>query len=116
SWTQKGFDRTALIHRPISLGHLIEWQDEVQNLAGIDFSFPYEIDQLRQIAAYWRRPAMEVHMGIEERLAVQLDAMEVRRHSSCGLRGEPNGSLASLIPACRRIQEPNPPLPPSSDP
>ena len=68
SGTQKHFDRPALVHRPVGVGHLFEGQRKVENPSGIDGSVPCQINQLGQISAHGCRAPMQVNVGEEELL------------------------------------------------
>src|SRR5919202_3716475 len=45
----------ALVHRLVALGGLLEGEDEVEDLAGVDLPVPDELDQVRQEAAHGSR-------------------------------------------------------------
>src|SRR6478752_2726452 len=54
---QQHLGRTALIHRLVPLGCLVEGQREVEDDAGVDLAVPDELDQLGQVGAHGSGPA-----------------------------------------------------------
>lgn len=62
---QQRLYRAAFVHCAVALGHLIESQGQVEDLAGVDNPLPHEVDQVRQEAAYGRRATVEVDVGEE---------------------------------------------------
>src|SRR5437867_7452251 len=44
SGPEQGLDGAALVHGAVALGDLVEGQDEVEDLAGIDVAVPDEVD------------------------------------------------------------------------
>src|SRR5438046_7194509 len=71
--TQKRLDRAPLVHCTVALRYSWEGQGQVEHLAGIDFPFPHQIDQLGQEAAHRRGAAVEVDMAVEQLLSAELD-------------------------------------------
>src|SRR5262245_42290671 len=75
SYAQQGLDRPTLVHRAVRLCDLVERQCEVEHLAWIDLSVPYEIDQLRQVSPDRRRATVQMNVPIEEIGAREIDAV-----------------------------------------
>jgi hypothetical protein len=73
SRAQQGFYGAAFVHGFVAFGDLGEGQGEVEDFAGVDGSVQYEFDEVRQIAADGRGAAVEVDVGEEKLLAVELD-------------------------------------------
>src|SRR5579871_3904299 len=71
SGAQQCLDGPALVHRAVALGHLVQRQGHVENLAGVDLSREHQVYQLWQVAAYRRGTAMQVDMREEQFLAVE---------------------------------------------
>lgn len=91
---QQRLDGTALIHRLVAFGHLVERKRQIEDLAGIDLPLEYEVDQLRQIAPHGSGTAMQMDMREEQLLAVQFDAA----------RGADIGGVAALARGMDRLQ------------
>src|SRR5436309_1502699 len=72
---QQRLDRAALIHRAVALCHLVERQGEIEDLARIHLPVPHQVDQLRQETAHRCRTAVEVDVGEEQSLTIELDPM-----------------------------------------
>src|SRR6478736_6313403 len=68
---QQHLGRTALIHRLVPLGCLVEGQREVEDDAGVDLAIPDELDQLGQVGAHGSGPAVQVHAREEQLEAVE---------------------------------------------
>ena len=88
-WSQQRLDRAPLVHRSISLRHLVEGQREIEDLAGIDDALQDEIDEVWQVSAHRRRAAMQSHVGVEELLAVKADPVRYadEANPAAGARG-----------------------------
>jgi len=65
SGAQQRLDRAALVHRAVTLRHLLEGQGQVENLAGVDLSVPHQVDQRGQEAAHRGGTPVEVHVSVE---------------------------------------------------
>ena len=76
---QQNLDRATLVHRAIRLGYLVERQGQVEDLAWVYLSVPHQVDQLGQEAAHWGGATVEVDMGEEQLVAIELDPMR-RQH------------------------------------
>src|SRR5256885_17196650 len=72
---QERLDRAALIHRAVTLGDLLERQGEIEDLAGVDLAVAHQVDQLGQEAAYRGGTAVQVDMGEEQLLTLELNPM-----------------------------------------
>src|SRR5204863_3029599 len=72
---QERLDRAALIHRAVTLGDLVERQGEIEDLAGVDLAVAHQVDQLGQEAAYGGGTAVQVDMGEEQLLTLELNPM-----------------------------------------
>jgi hypothetical protein len=70
--------RTPFYGRGVAFGDLVEWQRQIEDLAGIDSSAPHYIDQLRQEVPHGSRATMTVDGGVEQFLAVQFDPVRNR--------------------------------------
>ena len=77
---QQGLDGAALVHRAIALRHLIQRQSQIENLAGVDLSVQYKLDQFRQVASHRSRPTVQVDVSEEQLFAIERDT--VRRGST----------------------------------
>src|SRR3954469_12359803 len=75
SGTQQGLDRAALVHRAVALGCLVQWQSEVEDLAGVDRAVADELDQSGQEPPHRCRAAVQVDVAEEQLLARQLNAV-----------------------------------------
>src|SRR4029453_16022769 len=64
-----------LVHRAVALRHLVERQGQVEDLAGVDLPVPHQVNQLGQEAAHRRGATMEIDLGKEQPLAVELDSV-----------------------------------------
>src|SRR5258708_31118699 len=73
--TQQRLDRSSGIHRAVTLRDLVEWQCEVEDLAGVDLAAVDEVDQFGQEAANGGGTAMEVDVGKKQLLALELNSM-----------------------------------------
>src|ERR671914_402071 len=62
---QQRLDRAALVHRAVALRHLLEWQGQVEDLAGVDLPVPDQVDKLGQEAPDRCGTAVQVHMREE---------------------------------------------------
>ena len=49
---QQRLNGAALVHRAVAFGHLVEGQGQVEDLAGIDFPVPHQLDHFGQEAAH----------------------------------------------------------------
>ena len=78
-WTQQSFNRAALVHRAIPFGHLIEREREVEDLAWVDLPVPNLLDQFWKIASHRRGTTMQMDVGKEQFLAIEIDFM---RHTN----------------------------------
>src|SRR6266581_1353848 len=83
---EQHLDRAPLVHRAIALGDLRQRQLQVEDPARVDLPVPYEVDQHGQIAAHRGWTAVEVNVGEEQSLAVELDPVR----NAC--------SIASCVP------------------
>src|SRR5438445_3956091 len=72
---QQNLDRAALVHRAVRFGDLVESQGQVKDLAWVYLSVPHQVDQLGQEAAHWGGATVEVDVGVEQLLAIELDPM-----------------------------------------
>src|SRR5438094_6094243 len=72
---QQNLDRAALVHRAVRFGDLVESQGQVKDLAWTYLSVPHQVDQLGQEAAHWGGATVEVDMGEEQLVAIELDPM-----------------------------------------
>src|SRR3954470_13919333 len=72
---QQRLDGAALVHGPVTLGHLIERQRKDEDLAGIDLAIPDEVDQVRQVPAHRRGTAVQTDVREEQPGAVERHAM-----------------------------------------
>jgi hypothetical protein len=45
---QQRFDRAVFIHGTVTLGDLVEREDQVEDLPGIDLALPDQVDEFRQ--------------------------------------------------------------------
>src|SRR5215470_5355641 len=72
---EQGLDGTALVHRAIALGGLVEWQGQVEDLPGVDGPVADQLDELGQEPAHRGGAAVEVDMGEEQLLAGQFDVV-----------------------------------------
>src|SRR6266566_8822755 len=70
---EQHLDGAPLVHGAVALGDLRHGQFQVEDLAGVDLPVPYEVDQRGQVAAHRGWTAVEVNVGEEQSLAVQLD-------------------------------------------
>jgi hypothetical protein len=100
-------DRAPLVHRTVSLCHLIERQSQVKNPAGVDLPVPHQLNQLGQVTAHRSGTTMEMDVGVEQHLAILARRHAGRRHSSRSRLCEWNGSPASSIAVCRRTPAPS---------
>src|SRR6266699_4128224 len=73
SGPEQHLDRAPLVHGAVALGDLRHGQFQVEHLAGVDLPVPYEVDQRGQVAVHRGWTAVEVNVGEEQSLAVQLD-------------------------------------------
>src|SRR5256886_993513 len=73
SGPEQHLDGAAFVHGAVALGDLRHGQFHVEHLAGVDLPVPYEVDQRGQVAAHRGGTAVEVNVGEEQSLAVQLD-------------------------------------------
>src|SRR4051812_25253572 len=96
------FDCSALVHRAVTIGDLLEGQRQVEHLAGIDLPAPDQIDQLRQESANRGGAAMQVNRSEEQLIARQLHIMEDPDvpYMPAGARG-PDGLQHRLLRADR---------------
>src|SRR5207248_5290019 len=94
SGPEQHLDGAAFVHGAVALGDLRHGQFQVEHLAGVDLPVPYEVDQLGQVAAHRGGTAMEVNVGEEQSLAVQLDPM----------RNADIGDVPALASAADRLQ------------
>ena len=62
SWAEEDLDRSPLIHRPVTLGGLLERQFEVEDLARVDLAVPDQVDQFGYEAAHRSGSAVQVHV------------------------------------------------------
>src|SRR6266568_9528761 len=69
------FDRTALVHRTVSLCRLIHRQSQVKDFAGIDLFVPHQPDEIGQVATHWCWSTVEMNVGKEQLLTVQFDTV-----------------------------------------
>ena len=60
--------RRAVVHPAEALGSVLQWDGEVEGLAGVDLAVPNELDQLGQEAAHAVRATVQVDL-VEEQLA-----------------------------------------------
>src|SRR6266436_5171683 len=72
---QQRLDGATFVHRAVACRDLVERQREIENLTRIYFSLPYQIDQFWQEAAHGGWAAVKVHMGVEQFLTAELDAV-----------------------------------------
>src|SRR5579884_3886111 len=70
---QQRLDRPALVHGPIALCHLVERQNEIEDLTRIDLAVPDKLNQFGQEAAHRRRPTVQMDQVEEELVAGELD-------------------------------------------
>jgi hypothetical protein len=82
SGLKQDLDRAALIHGAVIFRDLIERQRQIEDLAGVDFAFPDEVDELGQIAANRRRAPVQMHMRVGKLLAIERQAV---RHADIAL-------------------------------
>jgi hypothetical protein len=75
SWAKEDLDRSPLIHRPVTLGGLLERQFEVEDFAGVDLAVPNQVHELGQETAHRGRAAVQVHVAEEQLLPRQPDAV-----------------------------------------
>src|SRR5215207_10799635 len=75
SGVEEDLDRPPGVHGLVAVGGLVERQLQVEDLAGVDAAVPDQVDQLRQEAAHRGRAAVQVHVGEEQLLSGQLDAV-----------------------------------------
>src|ERR671918_2794610 len=76
SGPEQRLDGAALIHGAVGLSDTLERQGQVEDLAGMDFALPDEIDELGQEAAHRRGTAVQVDVGVEHLFAGELDIVE----------------------------------------
>src|SRR5205823_7158562 len=76
---QERLDGAALVHRTIALCHLIQRQSQIENLAGVDLSVQYKLDQFRQVASHRSRPTVQVDVSEEQLFAIERDTV---RHAN----------------------------------
>src|SRR5882724_4929921 len=69
------FDRTALVHRTVSLCRLIHRQSQVKDLAGVDLPVPNQLDEPGQVTAHRCGSTVEMNVGKEQLLTVQFDTV-----------------------------------------
>src|SRR5438067_2133180 len=72
SRAQERLDGAAFVHGPVTLGDLIQWEREVEDLARVDLAVPYEVDQLREEPAHWRWATVQMRVTEEELVAGQV--------------------------------------------
>src|SRR3954470_15614717 len=72
SGVQERLDRAAFVHRAVSLPHLLEGQRQVEDLAGVDLPARHQLDQLGEKAPHRGGATVEVDVGEEELLPVEL--------------------------------------------
>src|SRR5439155_18835940 len=63
----------AFVHGAVALGNLRHRQFQVEHLAGVDLAIPHQVNQRRQVATHRGGTAVEVNVGEEQVLAVELD-------------------------------------------
>src|SRR5947207_9657299 len=73
SGPEQHLDGAAFVHGAVALGDLRHGQFQVEYFAGVDLPVPYEVDQLGQVATHRGGTAVEVNVGEEQVLAVELD-------------------------------------------
>jgi hypothetical protein len=76
SRAKEDLDRSPLIHRPITLGRLLERQFKVEDLARIDLTVPDQVHEPGQEAAHRGGASVHVHVGPEQLLPSQLHVMQ----------------------------------------
>src|SRR5260370_11152495 len=69
---QQRLDGAALVHRAVAFRDLVERQRQIEDLAGIDFPLPHEINQFWQEAAHGGWATVKVGERIEQPLAADL--------------------------------------------
>jgi hypothetical protein len=72
---EQHLDSTALVHRPLALGGLLERQLEVEDLARTDGPVPDQVDEFGEVLADGGGSAVQVHVGEEQLLAGQCDVV-----------------------------------------
>ena len=75
SGAQQRLDRAALVHRAVTLGHVVKRQGQVEHLPGIDLPAPHQLDQLGQVATHRSGTAVEANVSEEQLLAIELDSV-----------------------------------------
>src|SRR3954447_22491265 len=65
SGAQERLDRAPFVHRLITLCGVAEREIEVEDFSWVDLPVPDQVDQLRQEAAHWGRPAVEMREAPE---------------------------------------------------
>ena len=68
---QQRLNGAAFIHRPVALGHLLQRQRQIEDLAGVDLPVQHQLDQLGQVAPHGRGAAVKVNVGEEQLRAVE---------------------------------------------
>lgn len=99
--TQQRLDRAALVHGPIPFRHLVERQDQIENLTRVDRAIPHQLDELGEVPPDGCRTAVKMDMGEEEFLAVELASRWRRERVLCPIRRATFQSL-TLIADRRR--------------
>src|SRR5438270_13766506 len=70
---EQHLDGAAFVHGTVALGNLRHGQFQVEYFAGVDLPVPHQVDQLGQVATHRGGTAVEVNVGEEQSLAVELD-------------------------------------------
>jgi hypothetical protein len=65
SWLEERLDRSPFVHCSISLGSSFQWEDEVEDLARLNFSLPYQFHQLGEEATDRGRTTMQMDLPEE---------------------------------------------------
>src|SRR6266704_5469166 len=73
SGPEQHLNGAALVHGAVALGNLRHGQFQVEYFAGVDLPVPHQVDQLGQVATHRGGTAVEVNVGEEQSLAVELD-------------------------------------------
>src|SRR6516225_10165684 len=68
---QQRLNGAAFIHRAVALGHLLQRQRQIEDLAGVDLPVQHQLDQLGQVAPHGRGAAVKVNVGEEQLRAVE---------------------------------------------
>jgi acyl-coenzyme A synthetase/AMP-(fatty) acid ligase len=82
SRAQQCLDGAAFVHGAVALGDLVEWQREIEDLAGVDLVVAHQVDQFGQEAAHRRGSAEQANVGVEQFLAAEVYPMRDPNESS----------------------------------